>query len=314
MTQIILVTGGTGLVGSAIRKVIKSDVRINNNMVFIFLSRQDGDLTKEKDVISIFEKYKPTHIIHLAACVGGLYKNMNNNLKMYTENMKINQNILHYGYKYGVIKIISCLSTCIFPNKVTYPINESMLHNGLPHISNEGYSFAKRMLDVESKLYNREYGTKFVSIIPTNVYGPFDNYSLIDGHVIPSLIHKCFLAKRNKEKFIVYGSGRPLRQFIYSEDLAKLILWVLIEYNELDSIILSPKEEISIRDVANMISDIFEYDDIIFDTSKSDGQIRKTVSNEKLMNLNPSFKFTSLKGGLLETIEWFKENYENIRK
>ena len=118
MTQIILVTGGTGLVGSAIRKVIKSDVRINNNMVFIFLSRQDGDLTKEKDVISIFEKYKPTHIIHLAACVGGLYKNMNNNLKMYTENMKINQNILHYGYKYGVIKIISCLSTCIFPNKV----------------------------------------------------------------------------------------------------------------------------------------------------------------------------------------------------
>ena len=105
MTQIILVTGGTGLVGSAIRKVIKSDVRINNNMVFIFLSRQDGDLTKEKDVISIFEKYKPTHIIHLAACVGGLYKNMNNNLKMYTENMKINQNILHYGYKLSLIHI-----------------------------------------------------------------------------------------------------------------------------------------------------------------------------------------------------------------
>lgn len=313
MVQIILVTGGTGLVGSAIEKVIKREFKYDNN-IFKFIGRKDGDLTKENDVINIFEKYKPTHIIHLAACVGGLFKNMNDNLGMYLENMKINRNILHFGHKYGVTKIISCLSTCIFPDKVIYPINEDMLHNGLPHMSNQGYSFAKRMLEVESNLYNRQFGTKYVCIIPTNVYGPNDNYSLTDGHVIPSLIHKCYLAKKNKKEFIVYGSGKPLRQFIYSEDLAKLILWVLTDYNELGSIILSPKKEISIGDVAKQISKIFNYENLVFDNTKSDGQMKKTVSNNKLIRLNSSFKFTELENGLLETIKWFKENYKNIRK
>ena len=313
----ILVTGGTGLVGSAIRQVISeelTDVEIIKDYRCIFLSSKDGNLIIREDVKRIFEIYKPTYVIHLAASVGGLYKNLNNNLKMYLDNLKINQNILYFCDKYKVKKIVSCLSTCVFPDKVKYPINESMLHEGLPHSSNEGYAFAKRMLEVESRLYNNVSETKYICIIPTNVYGPNDNYSLNDGHVIPSLIHRCYLAKENGNDFVVYGSGKPLRQFIYSMDLAKLILLILDKYDDREGIILAPNREYSIKEVSELICINFNYSNIIFDTSKSDGQFKKTASNEKLLKLYSGFRFTTLEEGLKETIHWFNRKYPNIRK
>ena len=313
----ILVTGGTGLVGSAIRQVISeelTDVEIIKYYRCIFLSSKDGNLIIREDVKRIFEIYKPTYVIHLAASVGGLYKNLNNNLKMYLDNLKINQNILYFCDKYKVKKIVSCLSTCVFPNKVKYPINESMLHEGLPHSSNEGYAFAKRMLEVESRLYNNVSETKYICIIPTNVYGPNDNYSLNDGHVIPSLIHRCYLAKENGNDFVVYGSGKPLRQFIYSIDLGKLILLILDKYDDREGIILASNKEYSIKEISELICINFNYSNIVFDRSKSDGQYKKTASNEKLLKLYPEFKFTSLEEGLKETISWFIKEYPNIRR
>lgn len=313
----ILVTGGTGLVGSAIRQVISeelTDVEIIKDYRCIFLSSKDGNLIIREDVKRIFEIYKPTYVIHLAASVGGLYKNLNNNLKMYLDNLKINQNILYFCDKYKVKKVISCLSTCIFPDKVKYPINESMLHEGLPHSSNEGYAFAKRMLEVESRLYNNVSETKYICIIPTNVYGPNDNYSLNDGHVIPSLIHRCYLAKENGNDFVVYGSGKPLRQFIYSIDLGKLILLILDKYDDREGIILASNKEYSIKEISELICINFNYSNIVFDRSKSDGQYKKTASNEKLLKLYPEFKFTSLEEGLKETISWFIKEYPNIRR
>tara|TARA_B100000745_G_scaffold298664_1_gene247816 strand:- start:1529 stop:2479 length:951 start_codon:yes stop_codon:yes gene_type:complete len=313
----ILVTGGTGLVGSAIRQVISeelTDVEIIKDYRCIFLSSKDGNLIIREDVKRIFEIYKPTYVIHLAASVGGLYKNLNNNLKMYLDNLKINQNILYFCDKYKVKKIVSCLSTCVFPNKVKYPINESMLHEGLPHSSNEGYAFAKRMLEVESRLYNNVSETKYICIIPTNVYGPNDNYSLNDGHVIPSLIHRCYLAKENGNDFVVYGSGKPLRQFIYSIDLGKLILLILDKYDDREGIILASNKEYSIKEISELICINFNYSNIVFDRSKSDGQYKKTASNEKLLKLYPEFKFTSLEEGLKETISWFIKEYPNIRR
>ena len=313
----ILVTGGTGLVGSAIRQVISeelTDVEIIKDYRCIFLSSKDGNLIIREDVKRIFEIYKPTYVIHLAASVGGLYKNLNNNLKMYLDNLKINQNILYFCDKYKVKKIVSCLSTCVFPDKVKYPINESMLHEGLPHSSNEGYAFAKRMLEVESRLYNNVSETKYICIIPTNVYGPNDNYSLNDGHVIPSLIHRCYLAKENGNDFVVYGSGKPLRQFIYSIDLGKLILLILDKYDDREGIILASNKEYSIKEISELICINFNYSNIVFDRSKSDGQYKKTASNEKLLKLYPEFKFTSLEEGLKETISWFIKEYPNIRR
>lgn len=305
-----LVTGGTGLVGYAIQSIL-------NNKNYIFLSSKDCDLTNYKNTYEMFNKYKPKYVIHLAANVGGLYKNMNKKVDMYEKNIMINMNVLRCSHLFKVKKLISCLSTCIFPDKTIYPINEKMLHNGPPHHSNDTYSYSKRMLEIQSKAYQEQFNNNFICIIPTNIYGENDNYNLRDGHVIPALIHKCYLAKKNKDYFIVKGSGKPLRQFIYSKDLANLILWTMDNYDEKESIILSvdEKDEISIKDVAILIAEEFKYSHMIkFDLSYSDGQYKKTADNSKLKKLYPDVYFTDIKYGIKESVKWFIKNYNNCRK
>lgn len=308
----ILVTGGTGLVGSAIRS-------ISSNYVykFIFLSSKDCDLTSYSSTLYTFTTYNPDYVIHLAACVGGLFKNMTCKVDMYEKNILINLNVLKVCHEIKVKKLVSCLSTCIFPDKTTYPINETMLHDGPPHPSNDAYAYAKRMLEVQSKAYQEQYADNFICVIPTNIYGPHDNFHLKDSHVIPGLIHKCYLAKQKNESFVVAGSGAPLRQFIYSEDLAILILWTLENYNDKESIILSVPEndEKSINYVATCIAKEFNYENNMeFDTDKADGQYKKTADNSKLMNLIKSFEFTPIEEGIAKSVNWFVNNYNVCRK
>ena len=315
--ETILVTGGTGLVGSAIKRVSKNLV---NKFKIIFLSSKDCNLENYDKTVELFEFFKPTYVIHLAAKVGGLYKNMNNKVEMFESNMMINMNVLKCCYKFNVKKCISCLSTCIFPDKTSYPINESMLHNGAPHNSNDAYAYAKRMIEVLSKSYNQQFNTNFSCIIPTNIYGPNDNYHLEDAHVVPALIHKAYIAKKNNESLKVRGSGSPLRQFIYSDDLAKLILWYLLELESNETLILSVGEddEVSIGNVASIIAKENEID-IEFEKQYSDGQFKKTADNKKLLKLykestGENFKFTPINTGLKEAIRWFINNFDNCRK
>ena len=314
-TKTILVTGGTGLVGHGIKQFIEKSNTQDN---YIFLSSKDCNLLNYEDTKKIFIKYNPIYVIHLAAKVGGLYANTNYPVEFYRENVLMNDNVMELCKEFKVKKLISCLSTCIFPDKTKYPIDETMIHNSPPHNSNDAYSYAKRMIDIMNKAYNREYGCNFTSIIPTNVYGCYDNFSLENGHVIPMLIRKAYLAKQNNTDFIIYGSGTPLRQFIFNKDLGELIAWSLSNYNSPEPIILSvdEKDEVSIRDAALLIAEAFDIDKskIKFDSSKSDGQFKKTASNKKLRNLLPNYCFTSLKDGIFETCEWLKNNYEIARK
>lgn len=192
-----------------------------------------------------------------------------------------------------------------------------MIHNGPPHSSNAGYAYAKRMIDVLNKCYNEEYGCNFTSIIPTNIFGPHDNFSINDGHVIPGLIHKCYLAKKNGTDFTIWGSGAPLRQFIYSHDLARLTVWVMRNYHSPDPIILSvgEEDEVSIADVARFIAEAMRFEgQIVFDASKSDGQFKKTASNRKLRELYPDFEFTPIQEGIRQACQWFEEHYDTARK
>jgi GDP-L-fucose synthase len=306
----ILVTGGTGLVGSAIKTISK-----NYDYDFIFLSSKDCDLTNYTDTFELFSNYKPDCVIHLAACVGGLFKNMKYKVDMFEKNILINTNVLKICHEIGVKKVVSCLSTCIFPDKTTYPIDETMLHNGVPHFSNDAYAYAKRMLDVQSRAYKEQYNDNFICVIPTNIYGPHDNFNLQDSHVIPGLIHKCYLAKQKGEPFVIAGTGTPLRQFIYSEDLAILILWALENYNEIEPIILSvpESEEKSINFVATCIAKKFNYENLIFDKEKPDGQFKKTANNSKLLARIQNFDFTPIEEGISKTVEWFEANYKNSR-
>ena len=152
-------------------------------------------------------------------------------------------------------------------------------------------------------------------MIPTNVYGKHDNFSLQEGHVVPCLIHKCYLAKKDDTPFVVLGSGKPLRQFIYSIDLAKLMIWAVLKYNDAEPIIFSPAEEVSIAAVAEHIAGAFQFTGkVVFDTIQHDGQYKKTVSNARLRQHLPDFTFTPLSEGLAQTVTWFSHHYENARK
>lgn len=313
---VVLVTGGTGLVGKAINKVVNEDDAAKGE-TWVFLSSKDGDLVDRSATEAIFKKHQPTHVIHLAARVGGLFHNMAKKVEFFRENMLINDNIMECCRIYGVKKLVSCLSTCIFPDKTTYPIDETMLHNGPPHDSNLGYSIAKRLVDSMNHCYKEQYGCQFTSLIPTNVYGPHDNFNVQDGHVIPGLIHKCYLAKQKGEDMVLWGSGTPMRQFIFSEDLARLIVWVLRDYQEIEPIILSvgEEDEVSISDVAQMICEAMDFKGkLVKDTTKADGQFKKTASNKKLRSYKPDFKFTPIRQGIQTAVDWFVENYSAARK
>jgi len=297
----ILVTGGNGLVGSS----ITSDVKIG----------KEYDLRNIEETNKMFEKYNPTHVIHCAGRVGGLSANMNYKGEFFYDNIMINTNVIESARKHNVKKLVSFLSTCIFPDNVEYPLTEKKIHFGEPHNSNYPYAYAKRMADIQIRAYREQYGLEYVSVIPTNIYGPNDNFSLNSGHVIPMLLHKMYNAQRDNTDFVVWGSGTPLREFIYSKDVAKLSEWALDNYDESEPIIFSNSVEISIMDLVDLLVKEFNFKGkVVFDNSKPDGQFRKPSDNSKLKSYLPNFEFTPIEKGLKETINWFIENYDKTRK
>lgn len=298
-----IVTGGTGLVGSE----FPDD--------YIKLSSKDLNLIDQASVDSFFEKERPRNVIHCAAKVGGILGNMKHKGQFFYENIMMNTNVIHSAFKHGTKNLVAFLSTCVFPNEVHYPLTESKIHLGPPHFSNDSYAYAKRMAEVQIRSYREQYGINYKCVIPCNIYGPKDNYDLINGHVIPAMIHRCYLAKKNKTDWLVWGSGKPLREFIFSKDVAKLTDWILKNYNESDPIILSSGNEVSIKELSYLIARIVKFNGkIIWDDTKPDGQHRKPSDNSKISKLIPNFKFTSLEEGLIETVDFFEKNYENVRK
>jgi GDP-L-fucose synthase len=297
----LLVTGGYGLVGSA----INADIRIGS----------ESDLRKTEISDKIFKEHSPTHVIHCAGRVGGIGGNMKYKGEFFYDNIMINTNVIESCRRNGVENLIAFLSTCVFPDNVEYPLTEKKIHLGPPHTSNDAYAYSKRMTDVQIRAYREQYGLNYSSIIPTNIYGPNDNFSLINGHVMPMLIHKIYLAKEKKEDLVVWGSGKPLREFIYSKDIAKLSEWAIDNYRELEPIIFSTSEEISIKELVDLLVKEFNFKGRVkFDSSKPDGQFRKPSDNSKLKSYLPNFKFTPIEIGIKETVNWFVENYEKSRK
>jgi GDP-L-fucose synthase len=319
----ILVTGGTGLIGKALHDFIYTT---KNNDEWIFFGSKECDLLNYNETLKILQTTQPDVVIHLAARVGGLYNNMNNNERMYVDNMQMNLNIVDACEKSDVKRFVAVLSTCVFPDKPpSLPLTEEMIHAGPPHYSNEGYAMAKRMLELHTRLSPMES----ICLIPTNLYGPYDNFKIEDAHVIPALIHKCYIAKQTNQPFQVSGSGKAVRQFLYNTDMAKIIQWAVYKsipslsndgsYNELyhESYICTPNEseEVTIETVARIISKTMNYEEHLqFDTSFQEGQYKKTASNKKLIESMSSLTFSNFEEKLQYTIEWFINNYETLRK
>ena len=225
----IVVTGGSGLVGSYLKDVAK--IYSQHNFVYLNRSKNDEysiDLTDKMAVDNFFKKNKFDYIIHLAANVGGLFKNLKNNSKIFRDNIIMQENILEACNKYDIQRGIFCLSSCIFPYKPSkFPMTEKMIIESEPHYSNRGYAYAKRMLYIQCQNYNKDFNREYICIAPVNMYGKYDNFSLTDGHFIPSVMHR-FHINRNKEKLAAFGTGKPLRQLLYAGDAADIICLLLL--------------------------------------------------------------------------------------
>ena len=307
----VLITGGTGLVGSAL-KSIKPD--------WIYVSSRDCDLNNFNNVKDLLQKYNPDTIIHLAANVGGLFKNSRKRLEMFNSNIMINYNLLENAYRLGIKRVICCLSTCIFPDGLNRVLTENDLHLGEPHTSNYGYAYSKRIMEVQCRLYNETPGYYYQCIIPANIYGPHDNFNVNDSHVIPGLIHKAFLHSKCSidTPFVILGTGLPRRQFIYSYDLANIIVRLVLENITEHLLICSTpeKDETTILNVATLIAKEFGINNVIpaeISAGTNDGQQVKTASPVKLFSIMPDLMMTPLETGIKETVAWFVSNYPNIR-
>jgi GDP-L-fucose synthase len=305
----ILVTGAYGLVGSQFKG--EEYERIGSADLNLLNQKYIDDHFKWSEKLGEL----PDGIIHCAARVGGIQGNMSGQGKFFYENVAMNTAIIDSAMKFGIKKFIAFLSTCVFPDDVQYPLSPEKIHLGPPHQSNYGYAYAKRMADIQIKSYREQYGVNYFSVIPCNIYGPNDNYNLESGHVIPMLIHKMYLAKKNNTEFKVWGSGKPLREFIFSEDVAKLTRLLYDNYEGNDPVILSTSEEISIGAVVEIIAELMEYEgNIIFDKTKPDGQFRKPSDNSVITEMFKDFEFTPIRDGLKKSIEWFNESYPKIRQ
>ncbi len=306
----VIITGGTGLVGSALK--LNADSSIN----CIQLNSKNADLkdyNQSLKIISEIHNSTPISIIiHCAARVGGLYRNMREPVEMMNDNLLINTNILNIAHSLNINKVVCVLSTCIFPDKIEYPIKVEDLHMGPPHPSNEGYAHAKRILEVQCRAFRKQYGREYYCIIPTNIYGPNDNFNPRDSHVIPGLIYKAVSSKKENKPLVVSGSGKHLRQFIFNLDLADIIWWSIKEYKHFDiPLICCPENEITISKVAETIAQISKINEVKY-TNDEGGQYKKTCldTNTQLKNLGytKQFKWTLLEKGLTDTILWYIEH------
>lgn len=296
----IIVTGGSGLVGNYLKKILPNAV---------YLSSKDYDLTIQSEVKKMYETHEPDCVVHLAARVGGIFDNIHHPSEYFEQNILMNTFMVKYAQQYGVKKFIGILSSCIFPDVVeTYPMKEEDLHLGPPTKTNFSYGMAKRALAVQIDSCNEEYGTEYMYMSPCNLYGESDKDDENKSHFVTALIKKIYLANLNNENHIMlYGDGSPLRQFMHASDMAKIIK-IVIEKDIKESFNIATKENISINDIAKIAlkATDSEHLEIRYDKTKPNGQMRKDLSIEKFERLIPNYNFINLEDGIREYYKTYK--------
>ena len=296
----IYIAGHTGMVGSAILRAL-SNKGYNN---LILKKSSELDLTNQKNVLDFFKKEKPEYVFLAAAKVGGILANDSYGGQFLYENLMIQANVINASHLSKVKKLLFLGSSCIYPKNSINPIKESYLLNGILEKTNEAYSIAKISGLKMCEYYNKQYGCNYISIMPTNLYGPNDNYDLKTSHVLPALLKKFYDAKiNNKSEVVVWGSGLPKREFLHVDDLAEACVLVMKENTNEILFNVGSGIEISISDLARLIKKIVRYDgDIIFDNSKPDGVMQKLIDSSRIKNLGWGFKI-NLETGIKNTLK-----------
>jgi GDP-L-fucose synthase len=301
----IFVAGHRGMVGSAILRRLKAEGFSH----LVTRDRSQLDLADESAVAKFFAEERPTVVLVAAAKVGGIKANNDFPVEFLLENLRIQNNIIRSAYEAGVRKLLFLGSSCIYPKFAPQPIPETALLSGPLEPTNEAYAIAKIAGIKLSQAYNREYGANFISAMPTNLYGPNDNFDLETSHVLPALIRKAHEAKARKDqKLVVWGTGKPRREFLHVDDLASACLLLLEKYDSSEIINVGCGEDISIRELAELICDVVGFDgELAWDTTKPDGTPRKLLDVTRLRALGwkPAIP---LRDGIARTCEWFRAN------
>lgn len=328
----IAVTGGSGMVGRNLQDVVQEHQKEKkDDHEYVFLTRKDFDCEDRDAVMAHFKKKKYAAVVHLAACVGGLFMHIDNNQEVYERNKRINDNVIDACRESGVKRGIFCSSSCVFPpDPPSFPMDESMHLLGEPHSTNRGYANAKREMYERCNEVNELDGYEYMCLIPVNMYGKYDNFDMQNGHFIPALMHRFHLAKQAvrdatafcgygdlptrslcEEKYIAYGDGTPLRQLLYARDFAEIIYQFFLENNHAkwiyDSVIVCNDKEHTIQDVVEELALTMDLnkEKVIWDVTKANGCLRKTVSNARLLDVFSVCKFTNLNEGLKDMYSWY---------
>jgi GDP-L-fucose synthase len=302
----IYVAGHRGLVGSAIMKKLKKEGY--NNLVY--RTSSELDLRRQEKVEEFFEEEKPDYVILAAAKVGGIQANDKYSAEFLYDNLMIESNVIDAAYQNDVEKLLFLGSSCIYPKFADQPMKEDYLLSGKLESTNEGYAIAKITGIKLCEHYNKQYGTNFISAMPTNLYGPNDNFDLETSHVLPALIRKFHEAKINDEdEVVIWGTGKPRREFLHVDDLADALLFLMNNYNGDQFVNVGVGKDISILELAELIKDIVGFEgEIVNDLSKPDGTPRKLLDVTRLNDLGWEAQI-SLEEGIKDTYQWFKENY-----
>ncbi len=304
----IYVAGHRGMVGSAIIRKLENDGYKN----IITKTRTQLDLMNQVDTQHFFETETPDYVFVAAAKVGGILANSEYSADFIYSNLQIQNNLIHNSSVYGVKKLLFLGSSCIYPKFANQPINESELMSGYLESSNDAYSTAKIAGIKMCQSYNRQYGSKFISLMPTNLYGPNDNYDLESSHVFPALLRKIHEAKlNNSPNIIVWGSGKPMREFLHVDDIADACVYLMKKYDDSEIVNVGTGVDVTINDLVSTMKSVIGYEgDVIYDSSKPDGTPRKLLDVSKINNLGWKHKI-SLEDGIRLTYNSMLEEFKN---
>ena len=304
----IYVAGHRGLVGSAIVRNLEKQGYGN----LVFRTHAELDLMDDTAVKNFLEQEKPEYVFLAAAKVGGILANKTYPAEFVYNNLEIQNNVIHNSYLNGVKKLVFLGSTCIYPKLAKQPIKEEYFMTGSLEPTNDAYAVAKIAGIMMINAYNRQYGTNYISVMPTNLYGPNDNFDLETSHVLPALLRKFHDAKANKKNEVVmWGTGKPRREFLHVDDMADAVVFLMENYNENEIINIGCGEDIPLTELAQLIAKVVGFDGkIVNDTTKPDGTPRKLVDVTKLLELGWKPKI-SLEEGIKNTYEWFLKNYHD---
>ena len=304
----VLVTGGSGFLGSFVVEKLGE-----KGCKDIFVPHSEEYDLRQLDVIQrLLKDTKPDMIIHLAARVGGIGANRAHPAEFFYDNLMMGVQLMHESWRAGINKFVAIGTVCAYPKFTPVPFKEDDLWNGYPEETNAPYGLAKKMLLIQAQTYRQQYGFNAIYLLPVNLYGQRDNFDLESSHVIPALIRKCIeAAKRNDDHIVVWGTGKPTREFLYVEDAAEGILLAAERYNGSEPVNLGSGMEISIHDLVHLIARLTGFKGkIVLDSSKPDGQPRRCLNTERAERVFGFRAKTSFEDGLRRTIKWYRKSCE----